>query len=268
MPRAPGPLPPWAKALEAALRFLGQHLARLRHQLGRQLAKVARRGPKKTLALGAPPRENVSAPEAPPELLPKLEAEPAEALFTSFDLLLLAGALAVVAFVAWQSYKKRPEAVVRSVTPPLTPEDKGPTEPRTLPGRFRAVLRGAQSPEFASPQSFEERRSRQPPARRRSRSRPPKPGSPRGAPGTAASPQKPKRPAPPREARTAFVYFGLEQLENLKAEHPDWSLLKIGETCQSRWDVLGEEAKAPYVELAQADAKRYKAEAAAYLAKM
>ena len=58
MPRAPGPLPPWAKALEAALRFLGQHLARLRHQLGRQLAKVARRGPK-TLALGAPPPENV-----------------------------------------------------------------------------------------------------------------------------------------------------------------------------------------------------------------
>ena len=86
--------------------------------------------------------------------------------------------------------------------------------------------------------------------------------------GTAASPQKPKRPAPPREARTAFVYFGLEQLENLKAEHPDWSLRKIGETCQSRWDVLGEEAKAPYVDLAQADAKRYKAEAAAYLAKM
>ena len=102
MPRAPGPLPPWAKALEAALRFLGQHLARLRHQLGRQLAKVARRGPK-PLALEAPPRENVSAPEAPPELLPKLEAEPAEALFTPFDLLLLAGALVVVAFVAWQS---------------------------------------------------------------------------------------------------------------------------------------------------------------------
>ena len=54
----------------------------------------------------------------------------------------------------------------------------------------------------------------------------------------------------------------------MKAEHPEWSLRKIGETCQSRWDVLGEEAKAPYVELAQADAKRYKAEAAAYLAKM
>ena len=53
-----------------------------------------------------------------------------------------------------------------------------------------------------------------------------------------------------------------------RAEHPDWSLLKIGETCQRRWDVLGEEAKAPYVELAQTDAKRYKAEAAAYLAKM
>ena len=86
--------------------------------------------------------------------------------------------------------------------------------------------------------------------------------------GTAASPQKPKRPAPPREARTAFVYYGLEMLDKLRAEHPDWSLLKIGETCQSRWDILGEEAKAPYVELAQADAKRYKAEAAAYLAKM
>ena len=54
----------------------------------------------------------------------------------------------------------------------------------------------------------------------------------------------------------------------MKAEHPDWSLLKIGETCQRRWDLLGDEAKAPYVELAQADAKRYKAEAAAYLAKM
>ena len=149
MPRAPGPLPPWAKALEAALRFLGQHLARLRHQLGRQLAKVARRGPKKTLALGAPPPENASsAPEGPPELLPKLEAEPAEALFTSFDLLLVAGALAVVAFVAY------------------------------------------------------------------------------------------------------------------------WALRKIGETCQRRWDALADEAKAPYVELAQADAKRYKAEAAAYLAKM
>ena len=82
------------------------------------------------------------------------------------------------------------------------------------------------------------------------------------------SPQKPKRPAPPREARTAFVYYGLEQLDKLKAEHPDWSLLKIGETCQRRWDALADEAKAPYVELAQADAKRYKAEAAAYLAKM
>ena len=179
MPRAPGPLPPWAKALEAALRFLGQHLARLRHQLGRQLARVARRGTK-TLAIGAPPPENASLPEP----VPPLDADPpAEGLFTALDALLLVGALAVVAFVAWQSYKKRPEAVVRSVTPPLTPEDKGPTEPRTLPGRFRAVLRGAQSPEFASPQSFEERRSRQPPARRRSRSRPPKPGSPRGAPG-------------------------------------------------------------------------------------
>ena len=266
MPRAPGPLPPWAKALEAALRFLGQHLARLRHQLGRQLAKVARRGTKKTLALGAPtPEKNVSLPEP----VPKLDAEPAaEGFFTALDALLVVGALAVVAFVAWQSYKRRDAAVVRSVTPPLTPEDKGPTEPRTLPGRFRAVLRGAQSPDFASPQSFEERRSRQPPARRRSRSRPPKPGSPRGAPGTAASPQKPKRPAPPREARTAFVYFGLEQLDKMRAEHPDWSLLKIGETCQRRWDVLGEEAKAPYVDLAQADAKRYKAEAAAYLAKM
>ena len=86
--------------------------------------------------------------------------------------------------------------------------------------------------------------------------------------GTAASPQKPTRPAPPREARTAFVYFGLEQLDKMRAEHPDWSLRKIGETCQSRWDLLGDEAKAPYVELAQADAKRYKAEAAAYLAKM
>ena len=77
--------------------------------------------------------------------------------------------------------------------------------PEPLPRRAR----GAQSPDFASPQSFEERRSRQPPARRRSRSRPPKPGSPRGAPGTAMSPQKPTRPAPPR-ARTAFVYYGLE----------------------------------------------------------
>ena len=268
MPRAPGPLPPWAREIVAALRFLGQHLARLRHQLGRQLAKVARRGPKR-LAIGAPPPENISrAPEGPP-LVPPLDAEPpAEGLFTALDALLLVGALAVVAFVAWQSYKKRPEAVVRSVTPPLTPEDKGPTEPRTLPSRFRAVLRGAQSPEFASPQSFEERRSRQPPARRRSRSRPPKPGSPRGAPGTAASPQKPKRPAPPREARTAFVYYGLEMLDKMKAEHPDWSLRKIGESCQRRWDLLGDEAKAPYVELAQADAKRYKAEAAAYLAKM
>ena len=47
-----------------------------------------------------------------------------------------------------------------------------------------------------------------------------------------------------------------------------WSLRKIGETCQRRWDLLGDEAKAPYVELAQTDAKRYKAEAAAYLAKM
>ena len=53
MPRAPGPLPPWAREIVAALRFLGQHLARLRHQLGRQLAKVARRGPKR-LAIGAP----------------------------------------------------------------------------------------------------------------------------------------------------------------------------------------------------------------------
>jgi len=42
----------------------------------------------------------------------------------------------------------------------------------------------------------------------------------------------------------------------------------IGETCQRRWDALADEAKAPYVELAQTDAKRYKAEAAAYLAKM
>ena len=106
MPRAPGPLPPWAREIVAALRFLGQHLARLRHQLGRQLAKVARRGPK------------------------------------------------------------------------------------------------------------------------------------------------------------------IEQLDKMKAEHPDWSLRKIGETCQRRWGQLGDEAKAPYVELAQADAKRYKAEAAAYLAKM
>ena len=87
-------------------------------------------------------------------------------------------------------------------------------------------------------------------------------------PSTAASPQKPKRPAPPREARTAFVYYGLEMLEMMKAEHPDWSLRKIGETCQRRWDALADEAKTPYVELAQADAKRYKAEAAAYLAKM
>ena len=54
----------------------------------------------------------------------------------------------------------------------------------------------------------------------------------------------------------------------MKAEHPDWSLRQIGETCQRRWDALADEAKAPYVELAQADAKRYKAEAAAYLAKM
>ena len=180
MPRAPGPLPPWAREIVAALRFLGQHLARLRHQIGRQLARVARRGTK-TLAIGAPPPENVSLPEP----VPPLDAEPAaEGFFTALDALLVVGALAVVAFVAWQSYKRRPEAVVRSVTPPLTPEDKGPTEPRTLPSRFRAVLRGAQSPEFASPQSFEERRSRQPPARRRSRSRPPKPGSPRGAPDT------------------------------------------------------------------------------------
>ena len=51
MPRAPGPLPPWARDVVAALRLLGQHLARLRHQLGRQLARVARRGTK-TLALG------------------------------------------------------------------------------------------------------------------------------------------------------------------------------------------------------------------------
>ena len=57
-------------------------------------------------------------------------------------------------------------------------------------------------------------------------------------------------------------------LEMMKAEHPDWSLRKIGETCQRRWDALADEAKAPYVELAQTDAKRYKAEAAAYLAKM
>ena len=49
---------------------------------------------------------------------------------------------------------------------------------------------------------------------------------------------------------------------------PDWSLRKIGETCQRRWEALADEAKAPYVELAQTDAKRYKAEAAAYLAKM
>ena len=175
------PLPPWARRVEAVLkRDVAPHLARLRHQIGRQLARVARRGTK-TLAIGAPPPENVSLPEP----VPPLDAEPAaEGFFTALDALLVVGALAVVAFVAWQSYKRRPEAVVRSVTPPLTPEDKGPTEPRTLPSRFRAVLRGAQSPEFASPQSFEERRSRQPPARRRSRSRPPKPGSPRGAPDT------------------------------------------------------------------------------------
>ena len=52
----------------------------------------------------------------------------------------------------------------------------------------------------------------------------------------------------------------------MKAEHPDWSLRKIGGNASAAGDLLGDEAKAPYVELAQADAARYKAEAAAYLA--
>ena len=58
-------------------------------------------------------------------------------------------------------------------------------------------------------------------------------------------------------------------LDKMKAEHPDWSLRKIGESCQRRWDLLGDEAKAPYVELAgRREAAAAKAEAAAYLAKM
>ena len=64
---------------------------------------------------------------------------------------------------------------------------------------------------------------------------------------------------PPRPRHTCAFH---------RPKHPDWSLRQIGETCQRRWDALADEAKAPYVELAQADAKRYKAEAAAYLAKM
>ena len=84
-------------------------------------------------------------------------------------------------------------------------------------------------------------------------------------------PNAARRPAPGHKIRRVAKLATIPRaraVSLLKAEHPDWSLLKIGETCQRRWDVLGEEAKAPYVELAQTDAKRYKAEAAAYLAKM
>ena len=86
-----------------------------------------------------------------------------------------------------------------------------------------------------------------------------------------SSTQRRARPAPGHKSRRVAKLATIPRaraVSLLKAEHPDWSLLKIGETCQRRWEQLGDEAKAPYVELAQADAKRYKAEAAAYLAKM
>ena len=87
---------------------------------------------------------------------------------------------------------------------------------------------------------------------------------------TSRAPEAPARP-PARQGRAPRPEDARPRraaARERKAEHPDWSLLKIGETCQRRWDLLGDEAKAPYVELAQTDAKRYKAEAAAYLAKM
>ena len=280
----PPPLGPIARRVVAKV---APHLAKLQQGLGRSLAKVARRGPKKLAGASKLKdeaaraaesfRDKLFVPDVPaaPELV--LEAPPvAEALFTAFDVLLLVGALVVLVLVAWRSWRSD-AATVKSVTPrasrTVTPEDKrGPTEPRTVPGRFAAVLRGPLSPEFASPQSFEERRSRRPEQ--------PKPRSPRGAPGTAVSPVKtgrpgmavspvkPPRPAPPREARTAFVYYSLEQLGRLKAENPAWSLRTIGETCEGRWAAMGAAAQAPYAAQARADAGRYKSEAAAYLAKM
>lgn len=229
----PPPLGPIARRVVAKL---APHLGKLQQGLGRTLARVVRRGPKKLAGASKLKdeaahaaesfRDKLFVPDVPaaPELV--LEAPPvAEALFTAFDVLLLVGALVVLGLVAWRNWRSD-AATVKSATPrasrTVTPEDKrGPTEPRTVPGRFAAVLRGPLSPGFASPQSFEERRSRRPER--------PKPRSPRGAPGTAVSPPKPgravspakpPRPAPSREARTAFVYYGLEQLGSRPSTRP------------------------------------------------
>ncbi|KAI8375027.1 high mobility group box domain-containing protein [Choanephora cucurbitarum] len=83
----------------------------------------------------------------------------------------------------------------------------------------------------------------------------------------AAKPEEKKRrakkdPSAPKRSLSAYMFFSQEWRDTIKKENPEASFGQIGKLLGEKWKSMDDEEKKPYIEMAEADKKRYESEKA------
>ncbi|GAB4823476.1 hypothetical protein N2152v2_010522 [Parachlorella kessleri] len=90
------------------------------------------------------------------------------------------------------------------------------------------------------------------------------PPLPSSASGARKGPRQQDDPYLPRQAKSAFNFFAADARGKAKALHPAYSQNELSKKLGEMWTAASEAEKAPYLELAAQDKRRYNAELEAY----
>ncbi|KAH8917085.1 high mobility group box, partial [Atractiella rhizophila] len=73
-----------------------------------------------------------------------------------------------------------------------------------------------------------------------------------------------KDPNAPKKGLSAYMFFSQDWRERVKAENPEATFGEMGKILGAKWKELDDAEKKPYVDMADADKKRYEKEKKAY----
>lgn len=76
---------------------------------------------------------------------------------------------------------------------------------------------------------------------------------------------KEKDPNAPKRPLSDYMFYAQANRERVREENPGVSFGAVGKIVSQQWSELSEQAKAPYVKLAEDDKKRYETEMAHYV---
>lgn len=84
------------------------------------------------------------------------------------------------------------------------------------------------------------------------------------APAKEKKVKKVKDPLAPKKPCGAYMWFCKEMREDIKREHPDWSVTQIGRQLGLDWKSIDDDEKKRFYEMAEKDKERYNKEMASY----